>query len=308
MPQLLLLAFFSGWLKFLSLSGCTASEAPSSDPNFPYHLDQPDATFELTAEMKEISGLSMAGGPTGASGQFLAAVNDEKGVVFLLDKNTVEIKSRVEFWETGDYEGIEIAGDDAWVVKSSGTLFQVKNFASPNPQVETFKSFLSRENDVEGLAYDSKNQRLLIACKGKGTEDGSPNRAVFAFDLTTKIVSPSPVFVITLDGFQSFLKESGEGDLEKKLGKLVSPEDGQLNFGPSGIAIHPLTADIFIISAKGNLLLVLNPAGKILHLVKLKKSIHAQPEGICFDADGTLFIANEGEVDLAKIFKFRYQG
>jgi sugar lactone lactonase YvrE len=52
---------------------------------------------------------------------------------------------------------------------------------------------------------------------------------------------------------------------------------------------------------------VLDRQGKIVHLEKLKKSLHTQPEGICFDADGTMFIANEGKDGRAKIFKFRYK-
>ena len=89
--------------------------------------------------------------------------------------------------------------------------------------------------------------------------------------------------------------------------ELFSEEKNEMRFSPSGIAVHPLTGDIYVTSSKGKMLLVMDPQGKILHLVKMKKSIHPQPEGICFDADGTLYIANEGKEDKARIYKFLYR-
>lgn len=300
MPQLLVLSLFSSWFSFVNwLSQPFRSE---HHPPFPYHLDQPDVTFELPDEVKEISGLSLT-----ADGNMLAAVNDEAGIVFLLDKKTGEIRSRVAFRESGDFEGVEIVGNDAWVVKSSGTLYQIKNFAEQNPVVEKYKSFLTSENDVEGIAFDAKNNRLLLGCKGKGVDGDSPNRAIYAFDLANKTVGELPVFMITLPSLREFLESSGEESADKKMEKLLSSDDNNLNFGPSGIAIHPLSGDVFITSAKGNMLLVLDQTGKILHFEKLKKSIHSQPEGICFDADGTLFIANEGAGGTAKIHCFDYK-
>jgi uncharacterized protein YjiK len=80
-----------------------------------------------------------------------------------------------------------------------------------------------------------------------------------------------------------------------------------MKFSPSAIAVHPITGEIYVTSSKGKLLLVLDRQGRIVHLEKLKKSLHTQPEGICFDADGTMFIANEGKDGKAKIYKFRYR-
>lgn len=299
MPQLLVLSLFSSWFSFINW---LSDPFRSNHPSFPYHLDHPDVTFDMPDEIKEISGLSLT-----ADGEMLAAVNDEAGIVFLLDKKTGEIRSRVPFRESGDFEGVEIVGNDAWVLKSSGTLYQIKNFAEQNPVVEKYKSFLTSENDVEGLAFDAKNNRLLLACKGKGVDGDAPNRAVFAFDLATKMVGESPAFLITLPSLQSFLENSGEEDAGKKKEKLLSGDDSSLSIAPSGIAVHPLSGDVFITSARGNMLLVLDQTGKLLHFEKLKKSTHAQPEGICFDADGTLFIANEGAGGTAKIHCFDYK-
>ena len=72
----------------------------------------------------------------------------------------------IQFHKDGDYEGIEIVGDKVYVIKSTGTIYEVTNPGTKEQQRKKFNSFLSKENDVEGLAYDKKNNRLLVACKG----------------------------------------------------------------------------------------------------------------------------------------------
>ena len=41
-------------------------------------------------------------------------------------------------------------------------------------------------------------------------------------------------------------------------------------------------------------------------MIKLKKKIHEQPEGIVFAQDGTMYISNEGKEGKGKIYKFAY--
>lgn len=291
MPSFVLLGLFSSWFSFFDW---LKHPLRPSHPPFPYHLNEPDITFEMPEEIKEISGLSIAFDRTGA-GNMLAAINDEVGMIFLLDKKTGETKSCIAFRESGDFEGVEIVGNDAWAIKSNGTLYHIKNYQQPNPEVEKHKSFLTSENDVEGLAYDRTHNRLLLGCKGKGVDSlGTPiNKAIYAFDLATKTVSGTPAFLLTLPDLKDFLENSGEDEADKKMERIYSPEDEQLKFSPSGIAIHPKTGEIFVTSARGNSLVVLDANGKILHIERLKKSTHAQPEGICLDDEGTLYIANE---------------
>jgi uncharacterized protein YjiK len=77
-------------------------------------------------------------------------------------------------------------------------------------------------------------------------------------------------------------------------------------FNPSGISVHPLTQEVYILSSEGNTLLVLAPSGKIIHAIHLKKSLFPQPEGIAFDSNGTMYIANEGHGEKATIKTFKY--
>ena len=273
-------------------------------PAFPYRLDEPNAIFELPESLKEISGLSLAG-----DGTQLAAVNDEEGIIFLLDKNTCEITQEIDFWDDGDYEGIEVVGHDAYVIKSSGTIYYIADFASDSSVTVKVKSFLNKENDVEGLGLAPLGKHLFVGCKGKGTKGkkSACQKAVFRFDLEKNMMENKPAYLLTLPKIQDYLAHVEEGGHDKKLAEYFSPEAKELKFSPSGIAFHPITGNMYVISSKGKMLLVLDQSGEILHLIKMKKKIHAQPEGICFDNDGTLYISNEGKDDRAIIYKFLYQ-
>ncbi len=276
-------------------------------PSFPYNLEQPNAIFEMPESLKEISGLSMTADRTN-----LAAVNDEEGIIFLISKMNGEITKEIKFWDDGDYEGIEIAGDDAYIVKSSGTIYQVKNYDTDSLKTHKVKSFLNKDNDVEGLACDPDSCVLLIGCKGKiakGEDEGATfKKAIYEFNFTNMVMLNKPAFLLTLPDIQDYLAhlEMDHDNLDK-LQKDFSSERAEFKFSPSGIAIHPISKNVYVTSSKGKLLLVLSPEGKILHLQKLKKKDHAQPEGICFDDDGTMYIANEGKDDKAKVYKFLYK-
>jgi len=79
---------------------------------------------------------------------------------------------------------------------------------------------------------------------------------------------------------------------------------GDLTFQPSGIAVHPVSNEYYIVASVGKLLIVLGRDFEILSITKLDKRFFKQPEGICFDESGTLFISNEGKGSKATILKF----
>lgn len=86
---------------------------------------------------------------------------------------------------------------------------------------------------------------------------------------------------------------------------MFTPDAKEFIFGPSGIAIQPQSGDIYIISSLGKTLFVLGKEGKLKHIEKLEKEILPQPEGITFDADGTLYIASEGRDGAARLCIFK---
>ncbi|RMF31045.1 MAG: hypothetical protein D6765_02345 [Bacteroidetes bacterium] len=296
MPSLRLSLYLLGALLPLLFLFCSNGSAPQ-ETRWPtevhYNLNQPDTVLLLQWDLQEISGLSTLSG----AADLLAAVNDEEGKIFLLDKTSGRIRSHFEFWKDGDYEGIEWVGDTAFVVKSTGTVYEVRHPGTDSTKTIKFNGFLDRSFDVEGLGYDAQNHQLLLACKGAGGDADSLRlkKAIYAFDLQRRKFLPHPRYVISLEEVHRYL---GSSNLEEELDRLLEffdPGSSELSLSPSAIAVHPLSRNLYILSSAGKLLTILSPQGKILHIQRMKKKVHPQPEGLCFDPDGTLYIANEGK-------------
>ena len=86
----------------------------------------------------------------------------------------------------------------------------------------------------------------------------------------------------------------------------TSKEEKDVDFKPSGIAIHPMTGQIYMISSVGKLLVVLNKNRDLSAKYALDKDVFKQPEGICFSPDGDLYISNEGRGKSANILHFKF--
>lgn len=299
-------------LLLLSLFCCNAPADEDEGPrsitlvegfHFGYSLQDPDQSFKMPKKLKEISGLGIS-----EDGESLVAVQDENGKLFFLNRYNGEVNMEVEFWKDGDYEGVEMVGATAWVVNSAGTLYEIKNPGAKNQEVEKYNFFLDEDNDVEGLAYDRSNKRLLLACKAKAGHEKAykHKKGIYAFSLATKTMGEEPVYFVSLDSINSYLEKD---PAIRKLEKVVEFFDpnSDFDFSPSAIAIHPLTGDIYLTSSIGKLLLVLSPTGQIMHIEKLSKKVHPQPEGLCFDPIGTLYLSNEGKGEDGMIYRFNYK-
>ena len=269
---------------------------------FPYKMDTPNKVFKLPNELVEISGLSIS-----SSGKELIAIQDEDGMIFSIDKKSGDVVDYFNFWKKGDYEGVEVVGSHIFVVKSTGTIYKIDFPNEANQNVEKFNFFLSKENDVEGLCYDQKNNRLMLACKAKPGKEAKfkHKKGIYCLDLGNMELSKQPVYMVSLEEVQNYLDTKPIIRKLEKVMEFFQPGEGGFTFAPSAIAIHPISGHIYITSAVGKLLLVMDTAGKILHIENLKKKLHAQPEGICFDKDGTLYIANEGKSGKGKILTFK---
>jgi len=287
----------------------TGSEFTSKSGNGLYQFDTPDRTFELPESLKEISGLTLS-----PDGQELCAVNDEHGVIYFIDKKLGEIKREVKFHKNGDYEGIETVGKSIFIVKSTGTVYRVDNLEKDSVSFTKGKYLLKKENDTEGLGFDSKNNQLLFACKGRGclhsgcTIEGClTKKSIYRMDMNSNRVAEEPAFEITIESVLDFLKKNKPEQAENKFEDFIDAEDGHLHFHPSALAVHPISGDIFILSSKGKTVIVLGSDGKIKQMEKLNKKIHRQPEGIAFDKDGTMYISNEGKKEKkGKIYVYNY--
>jgi uncharacterized protein YjiK len=272
------------------------------DYDFPYQLGKPDHSWELPGKLKEISGLSFIN-------KFkVACVQDEKGNIYIFDLRSGEIEQKIDFEDDGDYEGIEVVGEDAWVLKSNGTLFEVANFLKDEtPKVRKYATELTGKNDAEGLGYDPLNNNLLLACKGHPfVEDkkGKEFKAIYNFSLDHKKLDLNPFFLIVMDTVKYYKNYNTMTQLGVELMAFISDSKGDVSFQPSGIAVHPESGNFYIIASVGNLLIVYSRDGTMLAMIKLRNKYFKQPEGIGFCPDGSLFISNEEDEDPACILKF----
>lgn len=270
--------------------------------NFPYSLSSPSITFVLDEDLREISGLSFQ------KGNKLLCINDEQGSIFQYDILKNEVIKKVKFGKSGDYEGIEIVGEDVFVLRSDGKLYQILDFENSSSETIKIKTGLNAKNNTEGLAYDSSTQSLLIACKANPGDD--PNldgkRAIYSYSIREHRLDEFPVLLIDQDMLSDILNLDGYTRFSYKILNSLQSSQGGFTFQPSGIAVHPITQNIYVIGSVGKLLLVFDTKGELLAVNKLKRKIFPQPEGICFAPDGTLFISTEGKGGMGKIYQFDY--
>ncbi len=234
--------------------------------------ERPATVLSLPSVLREVSGITISG-----DGR-LFGHNDERGAIFQIDPGTGKMIRQFAVGERRlqkDFEDIEVVGDTFYLVSSVGDLFAFREGRDKeNVPFVLRPTGLTARSDVEGLCFDPLTGCLLLACKAWPGRDSGKTRAVYAFNLKSGKLVKTPRFLIDLV------------ELKKRFALK--------EFRPSGIARHPKSGNFFVISAVGNSILELTPAGKILAYASLPKKYHEQPEGIAFDAKGVLYIANEG--------------
>lgn len=235
--------------------------------------------WDLPVVLKEVSGIASID-----SVRF-ACVQDEVGSIFIYNIATSTIQEEIPFAPAGDYEGITLVNDTAWVLRADGKLFEVSTLYSKTTAITEFSTPLTVNHNVEGLCYDKNNNRLLLVIKN--AEPGSKTyKGIYAFDLATKTMAAEPVFKIEV---RQELKTGNK----KRIFEIM----------PSEIAIHPQTRDMYITDGRNSSLLIMNTAGGIKTLFDLNSKDFHQPEGITFHTNGEMFISNEGAKGGGNILK-----
>jgi len=258
-------------------------EAATSETAAPYAFDAPEASLPLADDLKEISGITVL--PDGR----LAAVQDEDGILYLLNPETGDIEERLRFGGTDDYEGIEAAGDRLFVLKSNGTLIELVGWEQGEPQVREYKTHLKGKNDTEGIGYDAAHNRLLVVTKeDPGADMDKDFKAIYGFDLSTNTLAEEPVYVIDRRTFEDQLSSGGK-------------------FKPSGLAVDPSSGQVYLLSSTAKAVVALN-AGEVVGVWNLPEDVYEQPEGIVFLPGGDLLISSEGVNRPGMIHRIAPQG
>ena len=258
-----------------------------------YDIRSPDQKYFLPYVLEEISGLSYY------KDNILACVQDESGKLFFYDVENKKLTHTTLFEYSGDYEGVEIVNDTAYIVKSNGDVFQLAvDFSIDKKQATKYETSFKSKNDIEGLGYDPLKRQLLLATKGEAGIDNDKDkdsRGIYAFDLDKMKLSKNARFIITRKEREEFFKKNHPKN---------SYDDKRLLFKPSAIAVHPIDGNYYILASVGKLMLVVSPKGKILESYAIPPGLLTQPEGLCFSPDGTMYISSEGEGDRGYILKY----
>ena len=275
MKKIFCLFVLSLTLVSLPYSGMGQSEG------FAYDLMEPTHIHYLPDQLEEVSGLTYYGPNR------IAALNDEHGRMYVYDTRERALVRKVRFAGDGDFEGIEKVGNYIYAIKSNGKLYRFN--LDMTGVVEELDDPFGSENNIEGLGYDPESNRLLVALKGESDIKGVKvkGKAVYAFNLETDRFQKTPAYT---------LKDS---DVERVFGSKKT------KIRPSGVAVHPITGEIYLLASVGRALVVFHPDGKPKNLTILKRSLFPQPEGITFSPSGDLFISNEREGEGGTLLHFR---
>lgn len=206
----------------------------------------------------------------------------------------------------GNYEGITLVKDLLYVLRSDGVLFEIKDYGSKKLKVKTYSTRVPAINN-EGLCYDEKNNRLLIGAKGKINKDPSNKdaRYIYSFYLKTKTLHPNPAFNFNLLDINLTAKMQGINFPKKQNKKGESIEHG-FKFNTSEIVIHPITQQLFVLSATDHVLFIFNKNGNLENIEQLNPILFNKSEGLDFFTNGDMLISNEGQAHQPTLLRFNY--
>lgn len=241
-----------------------------------YDLLHPVKKLVLSDSLAEISGIVFS------KNEKLLAIEDMHPIIYELKPGDTSamIVHKIEFKQTDkekfDFEDLAVVGDTVYALWSHGAIFKIIDQKS-GATSERKKTWLKKDNNTEGLAYDPLSGNLLIACKDDAGMEGEKRstKAIYEFDMKADSLKTDPFMLINKKDFENVAGE-------------------KIDFYPAAIAVHPITHDIFIISTKDTKCIAqYTHDGRLKAFDYLDKEMLPQPEGICFDAKGNLYISTE---------------
>lgn len=242
-------------------------------------------TWEFPQILNEVSGIAWVNDST------IACIQDEEGVIYDFNLNTGEITRDVRFGEDNDYEAIALNGKEAYVMRSDGRIFNIKDYTANTLDVSHFDTPFKVKNNMESLAFHPKTKLLVTVPKDEGLAKDR-YKGLYTIAPDTRIQSENPLFTI---------------DMKTQALDSIAAKKVENHFYPSDLAIHPKTGDYYLVDGKNLKLLILNPNGSVKKLHDLNRYHFEQPEGIAFSPDGTIYIANEASGGVATLLEVRFK-
>jgi hypothetical protein len=281
MSRYLNIVFFQLVVVLLFAGACTLKKKELKTPAT-FDLNNPQK-FVMPSSLLEVSGISFHNGKKDT----IYLIQDEAGKLFRLALGARK-ENHLKFGKSGDYEDVTMLKDKVIVLKSDGTLFSFPKHDAVVKEIVDVKEWkdLVPEGEYEGLYGDEGSGRLYVLCKRCEGDAHSEKVSGFILEFG-ETLQPVSNFGISIAEIRRFSKKVKSG------------------FRPSGLAKDPLTGDWFIISAANKLLVITDTNWKVKAVYPFNGNTFYQPEGIAFDAEGNLYISNEGdELSDGNVLKF----
>lgn len=245
-----------------------------------YDLNKPEVA-KLPLELDEISGLAYY--PKDSS---IFAIADDTRAIYKIKPDLSILQWK--FKGGVDFEDLVIVDSSFYLLQSTGDIKEV-SFSETGVVNEAYKFPKAYgKGEFEILYSDTTANQLVLVCKDCKV-DNTKSLSTFTFNTLTKQYSDSSYKINVRD-----IKLNSEG--------------GTPRFKPSAAALHPLTQDLYIISAVNNCLVVTDNKGGFKGVYFLTKKIFKQPEGLTFAPNGDMYISNEfAESGRSQILKYTYK-
>ncbi len=282
--------------------GCEASEQTTPEAAWrgvdsTYVFEDPDDVFTLDKDLKEISGMTMM------ENGLLATVQDENGILYIIDPTSGEIVEQRKFGKDGDYEGLERGGGHLFILRSDGRVYVFDESIDEEFVGDSYDLDLVKGCDAEGIGYQADRERLLISCKERAGKNLDGKKAIFAYDPATQILTDEPVYLFDIEAFEASIEDH---PINEAVRSVLQDHVDVSGFKPSGLAIHPRSGDLYVVSSVTKVVVRMDDAGQVTGMWDLPADLFPQPEAIAFGPDGDLFISSEaGNRKNATLVRFR---
>ncbi len=237
-----------------------------------YNFNNPTQVYEMPDVLREISGIELC------NDSVLYCVQDELGAVFEFDMKTHAISKSHRFTDIGDFEGVASHENMLYILRSDGCLFSY-NLQKPT-QVSKSMMQISSLN-IEGLCYF--DSYLYVASKEPLVHHTDDIRIVHRVSVTD-YENLEEFMEIRIQDITTFLQTT-----------FSDQQISTVRFNPSSIAIHPITHNIYILSATDRFVAIYTPTKQLLSVIPLSPDVYYKPEGISFYSNGDMLISSEGD-------------
>ncbi|WP_133574406.1 SdiA-regulated domain-containing protein [Pedobacter metabolipauper] len=252
-----------------------------------YDLKKPDK-FNMPSSLLEISGIAFHNN----NSDTIYSIQDENGKLY---KQKWDVKKQIntKFSPNGDFEDLTILKNNIFVLRSDGVFFSfpiTESGKKETKNVHEIKGLLPK-GEYESIYADNEKNQIYVLCKS------CPG------DKKTKMVSG---YIFDYIAASDSLVSSGEFKVNLQGIEAVNPKV-KTNLSPSAMTRNPRTNEWYILSSANKLLIITDSKWNITEAHRLNSSTFNQPEGLAFDTDFNLYIANEGdEITDGNIIKFKY--